>query len=101
MATRASGPASSGPRDLALEGIERSFGDVHAVKRVDLTVKAAELLTILGPSGCGKTTLLKIVAGFEYPDRGRITLGGQDVTNMPPASRNIGMVFQNYALFPH
>ena len=94
-------PVEAGADDLVLEGIERSYGDVQAVRGVNLTVKAGELLTILGPSGCGKTTLLKLVAGFERPDRGRIRLGGNDVTNTPPSRRNIGMVFQNYALFPH
>jgi putative spermidine/putrescine transport system ATP-binding protein len=96
-----SGPAQAGPRDLDLEGIERSFGTIRAVKNIDISVKAGEFLTLLGPSGCGKTTLLKMVAGFDFPSRGRIVLGGEDVTGKPPARRNIGMVFQNYALFPH
>jgi putative spermidine/putrescine transport system ATP-binding protein len=68
---------------------------------VSLSVAAGEFLTILGPSGSGKTTLLKVVAGFEFPDAGRVTVGGADITDVSPAKRNIGMVFQNYALFPH
>ena len=72
-----------------------------ALDHVSLQVAQGELLTILGPSGSGKTTLLKVVAGFETPDAGRVTVGGADITKLPPARRDIGMVFQNYALFPH
>jgi ABC-type Fe3+/spermidine/putrescine transport system ATPase subunit len=74
---------------------------VAALDGIDLEVKPAEFLTILGPSGSGKTTLLKIVAGFELPEAGDVLLGGEDVTFTAPAGRNVGMVFQNYALFPH
>jgi putative spermidine/putrescine transport system ATP-binding protein len=86
---------------LTVEGVERSFGAVRALAGIDLSVRQGELLTILGPSGSGKTTLLKAIAGFEPLDRGRITLDGRDVTDLAPARREIGMVFQNYALFPH
>jgi len=86
---------------LATAGIERRFGATAALAGVDLAVKAGELLTLLGPSGSGKTTLLKVIAGFEPPDRGSVTLAGRDVTALSPAKRNIGMVFQHYALFPH
>ncbi len=79
----------------------RRFGEVVALDHVSLQVAQGELLTILGPSGSGKTTLLKVVAGFETPDAGRVTVGGADITSLPPAKRDIGMVFQNYALFPH
>lgn len=88
-------------RNLTVEGVIRKFGSVLALDRIELTVQVGELLTILGPSGSGKTTLLKIIAGFEYPDDGVVLLGDQDITNIPPAKRDIGMVFQNYALFPH
>jgi len=87
--------------DLSLSGIVKMFGHVAALAGVDLTVAPGELLTILGPSGSGKTTLLKVVAGFELPDEGVVRLGGLDVTETPPSRRDIGMVFQNYALFPH
>jgi len=87
--------------DLALRGIVRRFGPVVALAGVDLSVRPGELLTILGPSGSGKTTLLKIIAGFELPDEGVVDLKGEDITFAPPARRGIGMVFQNYALFPH
>ena len=91
---------------IELEGISKVFrhperGDVHAVKQLNLTVQPGELLTLLGPSGCGKTTALRMIAGFENPTTGRILIGGQDVTNIMPNRRNIGFVFQNYALFPH
>ncbi|MCC7271930.1 MAG: ABC transporter ATP-binding protein [Alphaproteobacteria bacterium] len=86
---------------LRLTGIGKRFGAVVAVGGVDLTVEAGEFVTLLGPSGSGKTTLLKVVAGFEAPDRGTVHIGATDVTRMPPGRRNIGMVFQNYALFPH
>ncbi|MBX6366653.1 MAG: ABC transporter ATP-binding protein [Rhodospirillales bacterium] len=87
--------------DLALRNVTKRYGAVSALTDVSLAVEAGELLTILGPSGSGKTTLLKVVAGFELPEAGIVMLGGSDVTERPPAARNIGMVFQNYALFPH
>ncbi len=87
--------------ELRLEGVSRRFGEVRALDGVSLAVESGELLTILGPSGSGKTTLLKVVAGFEKPDGGRVLVDGQDITALPPARRDIGMVFQNYALFPH
>ena len=96
-------PASGAAReaDLALSGIVRRFGNVTAVAGIDLAVQRGELVTILGPSGSGKTTLLKIIAGFELPDAGVVRLKGEDITFATPAKRGIGMVFQNYALFPH
>ena len=87
--------------ELRLEGVFRRFGEVRALDGVSLAVESGELLTILGPSGSGKTTLLKVVAGFEKPDGGRVLVDGQEITALPPAKRDIGMVFQNYALFPH
>ena len=92
---------AAGAGDLVLNGITRRFGSVVAVAGVDLRVRSGEMLTILGPSGSGKTTMLKVVAGFELPDEGSVHLAGRDVTYAPPAQRDIGMVFQNYALFPH
>jgi spermidine/putrescine ABC transporter ATP-binding subunit len=86
---------------LAVKGIIRRFGPVVALGGVDLDVAEGEFLTILGPSGSGKTTLLKTVAGFEIPDEGTVLLGGEDITLAPPQRRDVGMVFQNYALFPH
>src|SRR5215470_12048496 len=86
---------------LALRGIRKAFGPVVALDGVDLEVRSGEFLTILGPSGSGKTTLLKVVAGFELPEEGDVVIGGEDMTLTPPARRNVGMVFQNYALFPH
>jgi spermidine/putrescine ABC transporter ATP-binding subunit len=93
--------SASGSADLLIEGVGKRFGDVVALDHVSLQVAQGELLTILGPSGSGKTTLLKVVAGFETPDAGRVTVGGVEITALPPAKRDIGMVFQNYALFPH
>jgi len=87
--------------DLRVDGVAKRYGAVVALGGVSLSVAAGEFLTILGPSGSGKTTLLKVVAGFEFPDAGRVTVGGADITDVSPARRNIGMVFQNYALFPH
>ena len=88
-------------RGLQIQGVTRRFGRVDALAGIDLAVREGELLTILGPSGSGKTTLLKVIAGFEQPDEGGVYLNASDVTCMPPAKRDIGMVFQNYALFPH
>jgi len=92
---------TAGEGDLTLAGVVRRFGSVAALAGIDLTVRKGELLTILGPSGSGKTTLLKVIAGFESPDEGEVYLGARKVTSAPPAKRDIGMVFQNYALFPH
>ncbi|TCI00137.1 ABC transporter ATP-binding protein [Roseococcus sp. SYP-B2431] len=86
---------------LDVQGIVKRFGAVTALNGVDLAVEEGEFLTILGPSGSGKTTLLKAVAGFEVPDAGTVRLGDRDVTTAPARHRNVGMVFQNYALFPH
>jgi iron(III) transport system ATP-binding protein len=81
--------------------VHRVKGEVYAAHDVSLRVRPGEFLTLLGPSGCGKTTTLRMVAGFERPDAGQIRFGGQDVTHIPANRRNIGFVFQNYALFPH
>nr|WP_246503996.1 ABC transporter ATP-binding protein [Plastoroseomonas arctica] len=86
---------------MSVTGIVKRFGAVTALAGIDLTVEEGEFLTILGPSGSGKTTLLKAVAGFEVPDEGQVHLGDQDVTLSAARHRNVGMVFQNYALFPH
>ncbi|MCR0982624.1 ABC transporter ATP-binding protein [Roseomonas pecuniae] len=86
---------------VALESLVKRFGPVNAVDRVTLEVGAGEFLALLGPSGSGKTTILMAIAGFEYPDEGRILIGGEDVTWAPPNRRNLGMVFQRYTLFPH
>jgi sulfate transport system ATP-binding protein len=87
--------------DIALDGVTKRFGAVHAVDDVTLEIPAGTLTAILGPSGCGKSTLLRLLAGFEHVDAGRVTLGGRDVTDVPLRERNIGFVFQGYALFPH
>ena len=86
---------------LRLQALSKAFGDVEAVRGVDLSVSRGEFLTLLGPSGCGKTTTLRMVAGFEAPTSGNILLHGNDITNEPPNSRPINTVFQHYALFPH
>ena len=86
---------------LDLHDVARHYGDVRAVDGVDLTVGRGETVAVLGPSGCGKSTLLRLVAGLEAPDRGRITLDGHDLRGVPPQRRGVGMVFQDYALFPH
>lgn len=86
---------------LKAENIFKSFGTAQVLQRVNFSVSEGEIFFILGPSGCGKTTLLRIITGFTAPDRGKIFLSGKDITPLPPSKRNIGMVFQNYALWPH
>ncbi|MDM7255718.1 MAG: ABC transporter ATP-binding protein [Paracoccus sp. (in: a-proteobacteria)] len=86
---------------LTLENLDKSFGPTRVVKDFNLPVEQGEFVSLLGPSGCGKTTVLRMVAGFETPSAGRIAIDGQDVTRLRPNQRNIGMVFQAYALFPN
>ena len=86
---------------LDILGLAKRYGDFHAVRDVSLTIADGEFLVLLGPSGCGKTTTLRMVAGFIEPTAGQVRLGGSDITRLPPWKRNAGMVFQNYALFPH
>ena len=86
---------------LEIQGVTRRFGDFAAVDDVSLSVAAGEFFTLLGPSGCGKTTLLRMIAGFDLPDAGRIVLAGEDLAGRPPELRPVRTVFQSYALFPH
>ena len=86
---------------LRIEGVSKTFGSFRAVDRLSLDVGAGEFFALLGPSGCGKTTLLRMLAGFETPDEGRILLGGRDIAPVLPHERPVNMMFQNYALFPH
>jgi putative spermidine/putrescine transport system ATP-binding protein len=98
-------PAEAQPTDgsvaVELDGVTKRFGDVAALDNVSLLVRRGELMTLLGPSGCGKTTLLNLVAGFVTPDSGGISIDGRQVTGLPTYRREIGIMFQNYALFPH
>src|SRR5438477_9976993 len=86
---------------IAISGASRSFGSVRAVDNVDLTVEEGEFFTLLGPSGCGKTTLLRMIAGFCELDAGEIRFGDRRIDRLPAHLRDIGMVFQNYAVFPN
>jgi spermidine/putrescine transport system ATP-binding protein len=94
-------PDSAGMALLSIEGVTRRFGDFVAVDGVSLGIEAGEFFTLLGPSGCGKTTLLRMIAGFDLPDAGRILLKGEDLADRPPETRPVRTVFQSYALFPH
>ncbi len=91
----------SGDVAVRLDGTRKTYGDVVAVDRVDLEIRPEEFFTFLGPSGSGKTTCLRMIAGFERPDEGRVELAGRDVTDLPPYDRDVNTVFQDYALFPH
>jgi len=86
---------------VQVQSLSKHFGEVRAVESVSFDIKPGEFLTLLGPSGSGKTTLLMMIAGFSRPTRGSIRIAGQEIVHLPPHRRNIGMVFQNYALFPH
>ena len=88
-------------KNVELSGIVKRFGSFIAINGVDINIPAGEFCTLLGPSGSGKTTLLKIIAGYELPNEGMVKIAGLDVADVSVAKRNIGMVFQNYALFPH
>ncbi|CAB5657205.1 ABC transporter ATP-binding protein [Comamonas aquatica] len=86
---------------IQLEGVAKSWGSTTALQAIDLSIPSGAFCVLLGPSGCGKSTTLRIIAGLEQASAGRVRIGGQDVTDLPPAERGIAMVFQNYALFPH
>jgi len=84
-----------------IEGVNLSYGEHHVLKNIDLSIRPGEFFAFLGPSGCGKTTLLRLIAGFNQADSGRVTIGGKDISTLPPWKRDVGMVFQSYALWPH
>jgi sn-glycerol 3-phosphate transport system ATP-binding protein len=86
---------------LELAGLRKSFGETEVLRQIDLSLASGEMLVIVGASGCGKSTLLRMVAGLETPSAGRILLDGRDITSVDPSARDIAMVFQNYALYPH
>ncbi len=86
---------------LSVQALRKRFGPVEAVREVSFAAEAGEILVLVGPSGCGKTTTLRLLAGFDRPDCGRVLVGGRDITPLPPERRGIGFVFQEYALFPH
>ena len=92
---------SSTCRCCGSRAVGKKFGNFRAVDRLSLDIRAGEFFALLGPSGCGKTTLLRMLAGFETPDEGRILLDGKDIAQVPPHQRPVNMMFQNYALFPH
>ena len=94
-------PKSDTAVSVRLEGINLSFGKTHVLKGIDLQIEPGEFFAFLGPSGCGKTTLLRLIAGFESAQTGRVFIGDKDVSYLPPWQRNLGMVFQSYALWPH
>src|SRR4029453_6562654 len=93
--------ATGAPADVRLAGVRKSYAEVAAVDGVDLEVARGEFFTLLGPSGSGKTTTLRLIAGFERAGEGRGELAGRDVSQLPPYSRDVNTVFQDYALFPH
>jgi putrescine transport system ATP-binding protein len=100
-AQKPEGEAQAAVPLLRIEGVVKKFGGVRAVDGVSLDIAAGEFFALLGPSGCGKTTLLRMLAGFETPDEGRILLNGRDIAHVLPHERPVNMMFQNYALFPH
>ncbi len=102
MSARANPPAAPGRAvDIEIAGVNLSYGGNHILKGVDLRVEPGELFAFLGPSGCGKTTLLRLIAGFNAADTGVVKIAGKDIGQLPPWKRDVGMVFQSYALWPH
>src|ERR1700716_3428777 len=93
--------ASPAPNDVELRAVSKRYAGARAVERIDLAVWHGQFYSLLGPSGCGKTTTLRLIAGFERPDEGRVLIGGKDVASMPAYRRDVNTVFQHYALFPH
>jgi len=93
--------ANVASKSLVLDGVSKRYGNVRALDTTTLKVEPGELVSLLGPSGCGKTTTLRLIAGFEFPDTGTVRIGETDVSSLPPNKRGLGMVFQNYSLFPH
>ncbi|MBN1938505.1 MAG: ATP-binding cassette domain-containing protein, partial [Candidatus Aminicenantes bacterium] len=89
------------PEFLEFNNVSKRFGTIQAVDGVSLEIRRGEFFALLGPSGCGKTTMLRLAAGFEQPDSGRVFLGGADITDLPPNRRRVNTIFQSYALFPH
>src|SRR5438477_683133 len=89
------------PANVVFERVTKRYGTTVAVDAVSFEIPSASLVTLLGPSGCGKTTTLRMIAGLELPTEGRILIGGRDVSRLPATDRNVTMVFQSYALFPH
>ncbi len=89
------------PQAVELSGIRKTFGSESVLKGIDLSIRPGEFLSLVGSSGCGKSTLLRVIAGLETPDQGKVNIGGSDVTGMDPSDRNLAMVFQSYALYPH
>jgi len=100
-AVAAESEVAENPRDIAVSGLAKLYGSARVLNDVSFTLRDGEFLTLLGPSGSGKTTTLGIIAGFVDPDHGDVTVGGRSVIGQPPRKRNLGIVFQNYALFPH
>ena len=86
---------------IELQSVSKSWGDTFAMRSVSFTAEAGQFLVLLGPSGCGKSTTLRVIAGLESVGAGRVLIGGEEVTHLPPAARHLSMVFQSYALFPH
>jgi ABC-type sugar transport system ATPase subunit len=95
------GPGAGAAQGITLQAIGKRFGDTQVIESLDLDVLPGELLVLLGPSGCGKSTLLRLIAGLEDPTTGSVLIGGRVVDDVPPAARNVAMVFQSYALYPH
>ena len=90
-----------GAAEIEIAGVNLSYGAAHVLKGIDLRITPGELFAFLGPSGCGKTTLLRLIAGFNHAQSGHIKIAGEDISQLPPWKRNVGMVFQSYALWPH